>query len=628
MKTITSKLTVTFFVIALALGVIAVQDHYFSESTSAHLLLLLPDSADTESPKVQVWLDAIEEEGFLVSVMRDSEFLRPWTNRALFAGVILPDQVHKEASDSLISTLGNYVENGGKLMLVYDAGIWSLKGRYSSDRSRFSALAGVNYAQYNTLQEKTTSWQPVLASAQTLTALRFPPGKFHPYNMLVAQSGKKFPAIDTTKTQVDKTHSVSGYGTALINYDIYQTSGQYNGEILLQSPRGDIIAGQRQHGKGTVLYINLSLGYLKGRTDGLFLHSFLHYFANKIVQLPYLASVPAGIGGIVMNWHLDANVAFKSLKSIRDTGIYNQGPYSIHITAGPDAHFVGDKAGLNVPGNKRIQNWIKDFKEKGYAVGSHGGWIHDRFGLHLTKETSKEFENYLAKNKKALEKVVSKPVTEYSSPEGNHPEWITDWLSKNGINAYYFTGNTGMAPTRSYRQGVLQHENVWSFPILPYRAMAGLEEFQDYKIKPRLVKNWLNLTSEFVANTYTTRLIYFHPRGALHYKSAIRSWLDKADKLQRQKRFRWYTMSEVATFLTTRTRVQWDFIVNQDIHSFSANHPENLNNMTWLLSADVYDKPGITEGKAIVNKSNNQWRIIAGNGKKLIFTAKKLNNDE
>ena len=628
MKTMTSKFTVSFLVIALAIGIFAVQNHYFSESTSAHLVLLLPDNANTTSPKVQVWLDAIEEEGFRVTVMHDSEFLKPWIDRAKFSGVILPDQVHKEASDSLISTLGNYVEDGGNLMLVYDAGIWSLKGRYSSSRSRFSDLAGVNYAQYNKLQDKTTTWQPVIASANTFTALRIPPGKYHLYSTLAGQASKNYPAIDTTKIKADKTYSISGYGNALINYDVFETSDQYNGEILLQSPKGDIIAGQRKHGKGTVLYINLALGYLKGRTDGLFLHSFIHYFANKIVQLPYLTAVPAGVGGIIMNWHLDSNVAFRPLKKISDLGIYQQGPYSIHITAGPDVRFAGDKGGLNVPKNKTIQKWIKYFQEKGYEVGSHGGWIHDRFGLHITKKSTKEFENYLIKNKRVLEKVLGKPITEYSAPVGNHPEWVTDWLAQNNINSYYFTGNTGMAPTRSYRDGVLKNPNVWSFPILPYRNMAGLEEFQDYKIKPGIVKNWLIQTSDFAANTNTSRLIYFHPRGALHYKSAVRAWLDKTDKLQRQKRFRWYTMTEMSKFLTSRTKVQWDFKSIQSLHTFSANHPENLNNLTWMLSADVYDKPSITEGKAVVNKSNNQWSVVAGKGKKITFTSKKLNNDE
>lgn len=622
MKIMTAKIAAVFIVIVLAIGAIVVQNNYFSTSAPAHLVLLLPDNADAQSPKVQVWLDAIEEEGFLVTVMHDSAFLHPWTNRSKFSGVILPDQVHKVASDSLITTLDDYVTKGGKLMLVYDAGIWSLESRYTSNFSRFSHLAGVNYAHYNKLQKETISWQPVLASEKTFSTLRIPPGKYHPYGELAV---KKSPRIDYVKVQDDKLYSISGYEHMLINYDIYATDYKYNGEVLMQSPKGDVIAGKRSHGKGTVLYVNLSLGYLKGRTDGLFLHSFLHYFANHIVQLPYLAAVPDGVGGIVMNWHLDSNVAFRPLKRIRDLGIYKQGPYSIHITAGPDSLFIGDQAGLNVPENKRSQKWIKYFKEKGYQVGSHGGWIHDRFGEYVKDKPTEEFERYLVKNKQALEKVLAQPITEYSAPKGNHPEWVTSWLAKNKINSYYFTGNTGMSPTRSYRNGVLNNPEVWSFPILPYRDMAGFEELRNHKIKSTVVSRWLTQASEFSADTNTLRLIYFHPRGALFYKSAIRDWLAMADVLQSQKRFRWYTMTEISKFLTSRNKIKWDFEAEKKLHTFTANHTDSMNSFAWMLSRSIYNKPVITEGNARITLSNNHWSIIAGKGKKLIFTSTTIN---
>ena len=118
MKKLTPKLIISFLVILLVTGAIAVQQHYFSASKQAHLVLLLPDTADAKSPKVQVWLDAIAEEGFLVTVLHDSEFLRPTTNKEKFSAVILPDQVHKVASDSLITSLDDYVNRGGKLMLA------------------------------------------------------------------------------------------------------------------------------------------------------------------------------------------------------------------------------------------------------------------------------------------------------------------------------------------------------------------------------------------------------------------------------------------------------------------------------------------------------------------------------
>ena len=80
-------------------------------------------------------------------------------------------------------------------------------------------------------------------------------------------------------------------------------------------------------------------------------------------------------------------------------------------------------------------------------------------------------------------------------------------------------------------------------------------------------------------------------------------------------------MTEMSEFLNARSKVQWDFNVDSEQHMFSAKHPANLNAFTWLLSTKRYNKPIITEGKAKVVKRKNQWSIIAGKGKKLIFTS-------
>ena len=116
-----------------------------------NLVLLVPDGTDFSDPLVTVWLDAASEEGLHVIPMSDSSFLRPRFRTPRYAGVILPDTVHEQASDLLIGVLRKYVATGGNLMLAYDAGTKSLNGFYAADRSRLSDLAGVNYALYQAL---------------------------------------------------------------------------------------------------------------------------------------------------------------------------------------------------------------------------------------------------------------------------------------------------------------------------------------------------------------------------------------------------------------------------------------------------------------------------------------------
>ncbi|MGR9115707.1 MAG: hypothetical protein ACU85E_08070, partial [Gammaproteobacteria bacterium] len=376
-KQVNFRFKFTLLLICLAAGIIAMHAkyYYFSAKQSALLVLLLPDDADLADSQTRIWLDAAQEEGLIVQPMRDSEFLKPWTNRSRIAGIIIPDQVHKRASDILIGTLERYVDQGGKLMVVYDAGIWMPSNSYAENHSRFSGLAGVQYGLYDTLKAGFSNWQPVLGSTDTLTQLGVPPGKYVEYEDIQQGANKIAPDLSL--------YSLSGYDQALLNYDSFETRGVYSGKVLLQTPRGGIIAGRRAQGSGEVLFVNLPLGYLKGRTDGLLLHGFLHYFANAIVHVPYLLAVPEGIGGLVLNWHLDSNVSLEALNKLHSLNFYQQGPYSVHITAGPDAHEFKDGLGLNVEHNKITQQWIRFFNEKGYRVGSHGGWIHDYFGNHV-----------------------------------------------------------------------------------------------------------------------------------------------------------------------------------------------------------------------------------------------------
>ncbi len=78
-----------------------------------------------------------------------------------------------------------------------------------------------------------------------------------------------------------------------------------------------------------MLFVNLPVGYLEGDTDGLPLHAFLKYFAAQVLSLPYLLSVPDGVGGLVLNWHVDSNAAIKALQAMESWNILRQGPYSI-----------------------------------------------------------------------------------------------------------------------------------------------------------------------------------------------------------------------------------------------------------------------------------------------------------
>jgi len=579
---------------------------------SDKIFLLLPDNIPFKDPQVNLWLDAASEEGVHIEPVHDSDFLRPLFGAGRCAGIILPDGLHKEASDNFVASVRNYVANGGKLMLVYDAGTLSPLGRYAPTKSRLSDLAGVDYALYDSLRNNTIAWSPVSAPIESFAQLDVPPGKYYPFTVPPQPASSASTASNATLVR---------YRVAELDYPSFVTSGEYQGNVLLHSKTG-IAAGEHPLGKGSVLFINLPLGYLKANTDGLLLHSFLKYFAQHTLAVPYLASVPDGVGGIILNWHVDSNAAIKPLQEMETWSLLKQGPYSIHITAGPDSHTIGDGLGFDVDRNAGGQNHIRQYLAAGDAIGSHGGWIHDYFAAHIDKDPPDQMLPFIEKNNQALERVTHLPVTEYSSPSGDQPMWVTRWLDTHGFLAYYFTGDTGMGPTQGYREGVRPGKNIWAFPIAHLGPAAAFEEMPNFGFEEPEVLQWLDGMADFTASHHTARLIYFHPPGILAYHDIIDQWMDRTAQLKAEGTFRWYTMSGLAQFLNSRKQVVWTSAEDSGFLTIRASHPASLAHMTWRLPAGRFEQPSIVSGAAHLKRDGDTWTVIADAGQSLEFKAR------
>jgi len=535
--------------------------------------------------------------------------------------VILPDSIHQQASDLFVATLHRFVAEGGKLMLVYDAGTFSLNGTYPASRSRLSDLAGVDYALYGKLGDKTIQWGKITSTSAIISQMEIPPGKYYPFHAGASVSVSKDGPPSSARGTFDIELRRYKYGD--LQYPSFVTSGDYAGEVLFHSSNG-LVAGQQSYQKGSVLFVNLPLGYLKGSTDGLMLHAFLKYFGEQALSLPYLMTVPDGVGGLVLNWHIDSNAAIKPLEEMASWTLLQQGPYSIHITAGPDAGKVGDRGGFDVDHNPASQDLIRKYEGLGYEIGSHGGWIHDYFSAHVETDNPKDLEQFLSLNKDALERVTGKPVAEYSAPNGNQPPWVTHWLEAHGFVAYYFTGDTGMGPTQGYRDGEREGRNVWAFPILHLDKAAGFEEMSTEGYSDSEIERWLAAITDFTSDHRSVRLVYFHPPGILQYHDQVNRWVEQTGRLKAEGRFRWYTMTELANFLNSRKQVKWKVTENSALITVEATHPQTLDHETWRISAGKFSQPKIMAGAAKVVRDNDAWMIIAGEGKELRFETEAL----
>jgi len=425
-------------------------------------------------------------------------------------------------------------------------------------------------------------------------------------------------------------YGITGYVYGFLTYPSFVTQGEYAGEVLLSSPNYGLVAGLNRVGAGRVLFVNSPLGYLKNvGTDGLLLHGFLRYFAVDMLKLPYLSALPQGRAGMILNWHLDAQNALEPMNQLDALGVWNHGPFSMHMTAGPDVIAFGDGLGFNLPANPPAQAWLRTFIAKGHQVGSHGGWIHDYFGDNASESNEATFKQYLVLNEQAIESVINRQITEYSAPQGNTPKWSVNWMEQQGMLGYYWTGNSGMAPTRAYREGRLLNQNIWAMPLTTYGTIATFEEFDENNIPGQEATDWLESLTDFVVQNRTARLIYMHPPGAIDYPDTVMALLNRTSQYKAQNKFVWYTMTDLARFLNERRKVAWQAstLANGDMQVVAA-HVSSLARHTWAFSKAAYSKPvlaaGSTANGAVTDDGQGEWLVTANSGTRLTFTTRRL----
>lgn len=584
-----------------------------SAAAPTHLALVVPDGLRDDDVRVLAWQDAAAEVGFVLEVVSASQLLRSGDQQR-DAALILPDTLHRQMNDALVAHLQHRVQQGARLMLVHDAGIANMDGQYHPLQSRLSALAGVRYALYGEMKTDMVREQEAWIDVDALPLLRLPPGK-------LMREGSDNPLTSAQPApQEGEELSVASYHYGRLRYPAFATQGEFDGQRLVQGDGGSVLAGVRRVGSGEVLFVNLPLTYLKLRTDGFFLHSFLRYFAQDIARLPQLSAMPQGRGALIMNWHIDAAAAVPAMERLAALGAFEQGPYSIHITAGPDVDVPGDGGGIDLARNPAIRAWVRRFVERGDEVGSHGGWIHNEFGRLVDTQAPALSAALIERNSAVVREASGRPVREYSAPTGNHPAWVTPWLREQGIHAYYFTGDIGMAPTRSYQDGRRGPADMWAFPVLSYGSHAAFEEARADQVPEDQVAAWLNDVADFCASNRTLRLVYFHPPGVAIFPLAFKRWLQHTGALVRDGNLRWTTMAQYADFANRRLLTRW--AIRADVPEtgqlrLEASHPQSLDQMTWLLPALRYGRPQVLEGQAQVMSDGPYWRITAGGGLRL-----------
>ena len=229
-------------------------------------------------------------------------------------------------------------------------------------------------------------------------------------------------------------------------------------------------------------------------------------------------------------------------------------------------------------------------------------------------------------NDNAVKGVTGKTSTEYSAPQGNNPIWALSWLQGQGVKGYYYAGDIGTGAVRAYRDGSMQHPAMFAFPVTPQGIYATFEEFEDFGVSDATTLAWLKELQDFVVSKRTNRMFYNHPPGARdHVTGVVEPMLARADTLQAQGKFKWYTMTDLAVFLARRNQVNWNVVSNgSGTSTFSASHSSDMSSVTLLVPKNRYSNLKVKSGSATITSDVTDWVVSVNSGTSISFTGTEL----
>ncbi len=518
--------------------------------------------------------------------------------------ILLPDTILQHVPPEFRDWAKTYLENGGNLLVVYDVGVKNRKGLFLNTAA-LSEITGFNTILYATAG----------GSAYDHGFLRF-----------TSEAKRTFFEIPTGKTTEGLTLSSYYYGQlayplakneqvrAISQDNIYAYAVTKNKEKFPAIVLTD-------YAKGKVLYINLPLGQLKANADDLPLRAVLRTFLFSIINIPHVVNVENGIGGIVINWHIDSNAEYRILPRLQKMGLLRAGvPLSFHVTAGDFFERSGDDAGFDACGKGRpLMELIKPYG----AVGSHGGWAHNWFANNIRNATftKEEIRRYIQKNSSCLEKITGYKIIEYSAPDGVHPQPVTtSVLEELGFIAYYSTGDVGSAPNRTFFEGRMVSSSVIAFPVMPFGRSASLYEMNVLdKRKDREIREWFLDILTYAAQNRTIRLVYSHPYNIELYPRAVQAFMDAAVAMQQRKAIAVSTMTGYASFFRRFLKTTYSFSKDGSQLRVVLQNPEGLAGICIALPKHTYRKP-IIEQTTLQEDSRFFYLTMVANDKDKTFT--------
>ena len=160
---------------------------------------------------------------------------------------------------------------------------------------------------------------------------------------------------------------------------------------------------------------------------------------------------------------------------------------------------------------------------------------------------------------------------------------------------------------------------------MPLGVAATFEEFEELALPDQEISQWYSELIDFSIKNETNRLIYAHPPGALQFSNVLNSMLQYAKLKQQAGQFKWYTMAQLATFMTNRSKVTWTSgLSTNGKMRVTASHTSSLSSMTWTYPKALYSRPVAVSGSMSVIDQGQDWLVRVNGGTSAAFEAGPL----
>jgi len=561
------------------------------------LLLYNHVLADTQRYVLDSYRSVLEEEGIPYEAVTPQQLLteKIGADTTRTPALLIPDGVCRILPGDMKFWVGDFLDRGGNVWMAFDAGTQNMRRKYLN-QAVFDDLLGVNYILYDHIKEggdAHTSAPIQFRDEQALADFQIPPGK------------------------VDECYFLTGYRYGRLQYPmaVLRTYPKFRAEAVRAwgvTEEGKRIPAivEMYRGQGRLLYINMPLGHLKAYADDLPLRSLLRSFLLRICPVPRLVNLPRARPGLVINWHIDSNEDWRSIPDMTSNFFLRpKMRFSLHITAGDFRDQPGDGLGFDACGTGRgLVDLLRCFG----TIGSHGGWAHNWFSgrLNSGQMTPVETARYIRMNSECLETFTGRSIREYSAPNGVHPQpQVTEILEKLGFLAYYYTGDTGSMPNRTFSKGVRVSEQVIAFPIVPLEKAASFYEMNNLGYSREKVGRWLEDLLAYIVRERTLRLIYSHPYDIPLYPEALTVFLDRAGEAVDRGELAVEPMSYFAGFLQRFFRTRSRFVWHGDRLEISLSNPLGLKEMAVAIPRRMVVHP-VPDGRGWTMSQDDRFYFL------------------